>query len=66
MVNADKENFEVHSFTDHSWNEDTLLLKIRLILGKEYDVPFYLIKKDRPLELATYIWHNVVEQKRRG
>ena len=40
-------------FTDHKWDNSTLILKIQLDLGQYFEAPFTLIKKDRPLELAS-------------
>ena len=35
-------------------------------LGLKFEVPFSMLKKDRPIETAQYIGREVVEKKRGG
>ena len=44
----------------------TLNLKVRFDSGKLFDIPFSVLKKDVPLELARYIKEHVVEQHHGG
>ena len=43
-----------------------LILDVMLTSGKNYEIPFNVIKKDRPIETAKFIRDNVVESKRGG
>ena len=61
-----KENYEFDRITSYKWDNDLLILKIYLTLGQSYEVPFFLIKKDRPIELTKYIKNHVVDIKRGG
>ena len=40
------------------------MFTVELTSGKSYEVPFSLLKKDRPIETANHIKHEVVERKR--
>ena len=62
----DVEDFEFHHIRSHKWEDGILVFDVELCSGKNYDVPFNLIKKDRPIETAKYIRNNVVENKRGG
>ena len=66
IILADEEDYEFHSIKGHEWVAGVLVLKVELTSGHNIEVPFPLLKKDRPLELARYIRNNVVEQKRGG
>ena len=66
IILADEEDYEFHSIKGHEWVAGVLVLKVELTSGHNIEVPFLLLKKDWPLELARYIRNNVVEQKRGG
>ena len=38
------------------------MLTVELESGKTFESPFAMIKKDRPIEVATYIKNHVIEQ----
>ena len=63
---GDEEDTEFHSFVGYKWESGVLILEVKLQLGKLFEAPFGLIKKDRPVELARFIRENVVESKRGG
>ena len=65
-LTASEEDFEFDQITAHKWEEGLLIVKVELKSGKDYEVPFHLLKKDRPLELAKYIEREVIETKRGG
>jgi len=65
-INADEEDYEFFRINNHRWDSGILLLTVELESGKTFDTPFSMLKKDRPLELATYIKNNVIEKKRNG
>ena len=43
-----------------------IMLTVQLLSGIEFETPFSMLKKDRPLDLAKYIIKEVVESKRGG
>ena len=64
--NQEEEDYEFNCIKDHKWTEGSLVLDVELTSGKIINIPFDLMKKDRPLELARYIRNHVVENKRGG
>ena len=60
------EDFEFHHIQSHKWSDGILVFNVVLQSGQNFDIPFNIIKKDRPLETAKYIRSNVVEKKRNG
>ena len=65
-LNAEEEDYEFRSINAHRWTDGIILFTIELESGKTFEVPFSVIKKDRPIELAKYIKNNVTEAKRGG
>ena len=65
-INADEEDYEFRQINSHRWDSGILMLIIELESGQTFESPFAIIKKDRPIELATYIKNNVIERKRNG
>jgi len=65
-INNEEEDFEFDQILAHHWDEGNLILTIQLMSGQQYNAPFSLIKKDRPIELAKYIRREVVEKRRGG
>ena len=69
FINAMHQNddgMDFNKFCDHQWDNGTLIFKIQLNSGQQFEALFTLIKKDRPIELAKYIQHEVIEPKRGG
>ena len=64
--NNEEEDYEFSRIKDHKWTDGSLVLDVELTSGKVIDIPFHLMKKDRPLELARYIRNYVIEEKRGG
>ena len=70
-VNAqfDTEDQEVDEFLQilsHEWKNGTLHLRVLYESGDTITVSYSTLKKDVPLELAKYIWKNVLEARRNG
>ena len=63
---AEEEDFEFHHIHSYKWEGGVLMFTIELSSGKCLEIPFNLIKKDRPMETARYIRNNVVEKTRSG
>ena len=59
-INASEEDYEFRRISDHCWESGMLILTIELESGKSFDLPFSIIKKDKPIELGKYIKGNVV------
>ena len=66
MSSDSMEDYEFDRITDYRWNEGTLTFTVLLRSGKDFEIPFSLLKKDRPIETAKYIKAHVVENKRGG
>ena len=66
MSSDTMEDYEFDRITDYKWNEGTLTFTVLLRSGKDFEIPFSLLKKDRPIETAKYIKAHVVENKRGG
>ena len=66
LVNGTEEDFEFNRIKSHRWEDGMLIFEVELNSGKSFEVPFTLLKKDRPLETAKYIRREVVEKKRGG
>ena len=66
VINDDIEDFEFHHIEDYKWDNGILVFKVVLESGKSYEIPFNVIKKDRPIETAKFIREKVVEGKRGG
>ena len=65
-LQSEEEDYEFRNIQGHYWKDGTLMFIVELTSGKTYDVPFWLLKKDRPIETAKHIRHKVVENKRGG
>ena len=65
-VNEDEEDHEFSRIRSHRWDNGILTFKVELTSGQSYEIPFSLLKKDRPIETARYIKNHVVESKRNG
>lgn len=66
ITNASEEDFEFNSILSHSWVDGILVFNVELTSGKTLDIPFPLLKKDRPIETARYINIHVLEESRHG
>ena len=65
-VEATEEDYEFQNIKGHHWNDGVLMFTVQLTSGKTCDVPFALLKKDRPIETAKHIKYEVVESNRGG
>ena len=65
-IDNDVEDMEFDYIKSYQWLDGVLVFNIVLTSGKDYDIPFDIIKKDRPLETAKYILNHVLENKRNG
>ena len=65
-LNADEEDYEFYRINNHRWESGILMFTVELESGKTFEIPFSIIKKDRPMEVATYIRNHVIERKRNG
>ena len=65
-LEADEEDYEFNRIKSHYWDNGILTFTVELTSGTTYSIPFTLLKTDRPIEVAKYIKHNVVENKRGG
>lgn len=67
---CDDEDYEFHSIVDHQFDKGVLVLSVEytaeLIDDFVLKVPFGVLKKDVPVELAKYIRNHVIESKRQG
>ena len=66
VARGEEEDFEFHHIHSYKWEDGILNFTIELTSGKRLDIPFSLIKKDRPMETARYIRNHVVEKSRNG
>ena len=66
ISDGNEEDYEFHHINSHTFENGILVFNVELYSGKNYDIPFNLFKKDRPIEVAQYIKNNVVEQSRNG
>jgi hypothetical protein len=66
----DDEEYELDKIVDHVFKDGVLILKIKYqgeSMGEHIlDVPFAVLKKDVPLELAKYVRYHVLDRKRNG
>jgi len=60
IINAEEEDYEFRNIVEHRWEAGLLLFTVELESGHTYEIPFSVIKKDRPLKLARYVKNNVV------
>ena len=60
------EDFGFDFIKSYKWIEGSLIFTVVVTSGQEFDIPFNILKKDRPIETAKYIRNNVVENKRGG
>ena len=65
-IQSEEEDYEFRKIQGHYWEDGILMFIVELTSGKTYDVPFSLIKKDRPIETAKHIKYEVVDNKRGG
>ena len=65
-IQSEEEDYEFRKIQGHYWDDGILMFIVELTSGKTYDVPFSLIKKDRPIETAKHIKYEVVDNKRGG
>ena len=66
ITQATEEDFEFNCILDHKWESGILMFTVELTSGKTLDLPFSLLKKDRPIETAQFIRLNVIEESRHG
>ena len=66
IASAAEEDYEFHNIISHKWEDGMLAFTVELTSGKTFEIPFSMIKKDRPMETARYIRNHVVEAKRNG
>ena len=66
ILNEDEDDYEFNQIINHKWEQGMLILEIELQSGKTYEVPFNVIKKDRPIKVPKYIKNKVVENRRGG
>ena len=66
IARGDEEDFEFNCIIGHKWESGLLIFDVELTSGKNVDIPFHLLKKDRPIETAQYIKINVIEESRHG
>ena len=66
VINAEEEDYEFRNVVEHRWDAGLLLFTVELESGQTFEIPFAIIEKDRPVELAKYIKTNIVETKRGG
>ena len=66
----DDADHNFHSIVDHSFVNSTLILTVKYVSDLTDDctlkVPFSILKKDVPLELARYIRAHMMDPKRNG
>ena len=65
-LDANEEDYEFYRINNHHWESGMLMFTVELESGKTIDIPFTILKKDRPIEVATYIKNHVIDQKRNG
>lgn len=64
-----EDDFDFDQITDHYFKDGIIILKTDYTndLGThEREIPFMILKKDHPVEVAKYIKSHVVESTRRG
>ena len=54
VINAEEEDNEFRNVVEHRWNAGLLLFTVELESGQTFEIPFAIIKKDRPLN-----WQNI-------
>ncbi len=59
------EEYDFDLITDHYFTDAELILKVKYE-SATLDVPFHVLRKDVPLELARYIRNSVLEKRRGG
>ena len=63
-------DYRFDCIVDYYFDQGILLLKVNYVCGDNQvhtlEVPFLILKKDAPLELARYIQQHVIEMKRGG
>ena len=64
VINNNEEDYEFNHIQGYKWERGLLIFDVVLTSGKNFEVPFHMLKKDRPIETAKYILKEVVEQKR--
>jgi hypothetical protein len=66
----DDDDYEIDKIVDHVFKDGILILKVRYqgaTMGEHViEVPFGVLKKDVPLELAKYVRDHVLDEKRNG
>ena len=62
----ESEDFEFSHIQGYKWDQGLLVFDVMLESRNNFEVPFQLLKKDRPLETAKYILKEVIEPKRGG
>ena len=65
-TNDDMDDFEFDYIKDYKWDDGLLVFEVMLLSGKTYEIPFNVLKKDRPIETAKFIREKVVEGRRGG
>ena len=62
-IEESEEDCEFHHIESYRWEDGILIFNVILQSGKEFEIPFNLMKKDRPLETAKFIKNNMVETR---
>jgi len=68
-VEDDEENYKFDKIVDHFFQDGVLILKVRyqgIADNNVMDVPFPILRKDVPLELARYVRLYVIDERRKG
>ena len=68
LTRRSEQDFQFDRIVAHEFKDGTLVLKVKYQGDNEhqFDIPFTILKKDVPLELAKYIRNKVVESRRKG
>ena len=66
MAVAEEEDYEFHHIQSHMWEDGILMFTVELTSGKRFEIPFNMLKKDRPMETARYVKNHVIEATRNG
>ena len=60
------EDYEFDRITNYTWNDGFLRFNVMLRSGKDFEIPFSMLKKDRSIETANYIKAHVAGNKMVG
>ena len=63
MSTDSMEDYEFDRITNFAWNDGVLRFNVILRSGKDFEIPFSMMKKDRSIETANYIKVHVTGNK---